>query len=315
MRALAVRLRSDNIREKVLVTDWPEPEGPKGNQIKTQTIYSGITNGTERNNLIRGNYAAPDKALPVVDGYQNVGRVIEVGPEVKTLSVGDVLYMSIRHMEYEVSSEDSLLIKLPDAVDPKQAALFGVSGVAMRTCRNADIRMGERVLVIGAGIVGQTAAQIATAMGARTTICDIDDRRLETAKQIGVVEEALNVSGDGWEQNIPNGAFDVLMDVAGVPGMEDKLIAAARQRGRVMFIAGRSQVNYNFNQGQGREITIKQNSHFDRNDIENLCRLVTRGIVKIGSLIRDVVPVSEAGRIYDKLRDTPDKLHGTVFVW
>jgi 2-desacetyl-2-hydroxyethyl bacteriochlorophyllide A dehydrogenase len=185
----------------------------------------------------------------------------------------------------------------------------------MRTCRNADIRMGERILVIGAGIVGQTAAQIATAMGARTTICDIDDRRLETAKQIGAVEEALNVSGDGWEQNIPNGSFDVLIDVAGVPGMEDKLIAAARQRGRVMFIAGRSQVNYNFNQGQGREITIKQNSHFDRDDLANLCRLVISGMVNIDHLIRDVVPVSEAGSIYDKLRDTPAELHGTVFVW
>ena len=315
MKALAVRLRSDNLREKALVTDWPEPEGPKGNQIKTQTLYSGITNGTERNNLIRGNYSASDKALPSVDGYQNVGRVIEVGPEVKTLSVGDVLYMSVRHAEYSVMPEDGLLLKLPDTIDPKQAALFGISGVAMRTCRNADIRMGERVLVIGAGIVGQTAAQIAAVMGGRVTICDIDDRRLETAKQIGAAEEVLNVSGDGWEQNISQRSFDVLIDVAGVPGMEDKLIAAARQRGRVMFIAGRSQVNYNFNQGQGREITIKQNSHFDRDDLANFCRLLARGMVKIAPLIRDVVPVSEAGRIYDMLRDTPAELHGTVFVW
>ncbi len=315
MRALAVRLRSDNVREVALVADWPEPEGPKGNQIKTQTLYSGITNGTERNNLIRGNYSAPDRALPSVVGYQNVGRVIEVGPEVKTLSVGDVLYMSVKHMEYFVMPEDGLLIKLPDAIDPEQAALFGVSGVAMRTCRNADIRMGERVLVIGAGVVGQTAAQIAAVMGGRVTICDIDDSRLKVAKRIGAAEEVLNVSGDGWERNIPQRSFDVLIDVAGVPGMEDKLIAAVRQRGRVMFIAGRSQVSYNFNQGQGREITIKQNSHLDRGDLANLCRLVARGMVKMDPLIRDVVPVSEAGRIYDILRDKPGELHGTVFVW
>ena len=54
---------------------------------------------------------------------------------------------------------------------------------------------------------------------------------------------------------------------------------------------------------------------FNRDDLRNLCRLVSRGLVQIGPLIRDVVPVSEAKRIYDTLRDTPNKLFGTVFIW
>ena len=57
MRALVTRLRADGHREKGLVTDWPEFEAPVGNQIKTQTVYTGITNGTERNDLLGGNYA------------------------------------------------------------------------------------------------------------------------------------------------------------------------------------------------------------------------------------------------------------------
>ena len=89
MRAIVTRPMADKtdadgrpLREKVLVDDWPEPEGPSGNEIKTQTICTGVTNGTERNDLIRGNYAHPDEALPAGWGYQNVGRVIEVGPDV-----------------------------------------------------------------------------------------------------------------------------------------------------------------------------------------------------------------------------------------
>lgn len=97
--------------------------------------------------------------------------------------------------------------------------------------------------------------------------------------------------------------------------MEDKLIAAARWRGRILLVAGRFQVNYTFNLGRGCEITIKQNSHFDNDDLANLCRLVARGLVKIGPLIQDVVPVTEAARIYDTLRDEPNKLLGTVFAW
>ena len=77
MRALVTRLRPDKKREKVLVNDWPAPEGPTGNQVKSRTIYSGITNGTEHNDLVGGNYAHPDDSLPAGWGYQHVGRVIE----------------------------------------------------------------------------------------------------------------------------------------------------------------------------------------------------------------------------------------------
>ena len=190
-----------------------------------------------------------------------------------------------------------------------------MTSVAMRTCRNAELQMGERVLIVGAGIIGQVAAQIATGMGACITLCDINANRLEIARQIGAAETVLDVAGDGWEKGIADGTFDAVIDFAGVPGMEDQLISAVRQRGRVVFIAGRDKVTYTFNLGQGREIQLKQNSHFDRDDLQNLCRLVDRGLVKIGPLVRDVVPVNDAKRIYDTLRDTPNELLGTVFVW
>jgi 2-desacetyl-2-hydroxyethyl bacteriochlorophyllide A dehydrogenase len=316
MRTLSIQGLPDKRRQKVLVHDWPEPEGPTGNEVKTETIYSGITNGTERNQLIGGNYAPKDEQLPTGgNGYQNVGRVIEVGPDVSELQVGDVLYMSTVHAEYAVMAEDDLLIKLPDSVDRTEAALFGMTSVAMRTCRNTELKMGERVLIVGAGIIGQVAAQIAAVMGARVTLCDISPNRLEIARGIGAAETVLDVSGDGWEKGVADGTFDAVIDFAGVPGMEDQFISAVRQRGRVIFIAGRGKVTYTFNLGQGREIQLKQNSHFDRDDLENLCRLVDRGLVKIAPLIRDVVPVSEAKRIYDTLRDNPTELLGTVFVW
>ena len=316
MRTLSIQGLPDKRRQKVLVHDWPEPEGPTGNEVKTETIYSGITNGTERNQLIGGNYAPKDEQLPTGgNGYQNVGRVIEVGPDVSELEVGDVLYMSTIHAEYAVMAEDDLLIKLPDSVDRTEAALFGMTSVAMRTCRNTELKMGERVLIVGAGIIAQVAAQIAAVMGARPTLCDISPNRLELAREIGAAETVLDVSGDGWEKGVADGTFDAVIDFAGVPGMEDQFISAVRQRGRVIFIAGRGKVTYTFNLGQGREIQLKQNSHFDRDDLQNLCRLVDRGLVKIAPLIRDVVPVSEAKRIYDTLRDNPNELLGTVFVW
>lgn len=315
MRALVTRLRSDRIREKVLVNDWPAPAGPAGNQVKTRTLYSGITNGTEHNDLVGGNYAHPDQALPAGWGYQHVGQVIETGPDVAALAVGDLLYINADHMEYVVAREDGLLIQLPEDVDPRHAALFGMSSVAMRSCRHADLRMGERVLIVGQGFIGQMAAQIANVMGARVTACDINPRRLEQTRMIGAAAEVFNVAGDGWERHIADRTFDALIDVAGVEGMEDQLIRALRSRGRLLLIAGRFHVKYTFNLGQAHEITIRQNTGYDRDDLANLCRLLRRGLVDIAPLLQDVVPVTDARRIYETLRDHPHELSGTVFVW
>ena len=315
MRALVTRLREDRTREKVLVHDWPDPGSPAAGQVRTRTRYSALTNGTERNDLVGGNYAHADEALPRGWGYQNVGEVIETGPQVQGLSVGDLLYLSQDHVEFCLEPEDGLHAKLPESVDPREAALFGMASVAMRSCRNADLRMGDRLLVVGAGCVGQAAAQIGAAMGARVTLCDIDRRRLETAREIGAAEAVFDVGGDGWQRNIPDAGFRVVLDVAGVPGMEEKLIAAAQVRGTVLFVAGRFEVAYPFNLGQRREITLKQNSHFDRSDLENLCRLVRRGLVRLAPMIRDTVPVAEAEWVYDTLRDEPARLFGTVFDW
>jgi 2-desacetyl-2-hydroxyethyl bacteriochlorophyllide A dehydrogenase len=314
MKIIATQLGENNQRIKGLI-DFPELEPVGPSQVKTKTLYSGVTNGTERNDLLRGNYSRPDSDLPAGWGYQNVGEVVEVGTDVTRLAVGDVVYSSFDHYEYAVFDENFLYCKLSDAVERKEAALFGMTSVAMRTCRHADIRMGERVLVVGAGIIGQTAAQIANIMGARVTICDINEERLELAHSIDAAEKVYNVRGDNWQQYIKDFAYDVIIDMAGVPGMEDKLVAAAAPRGRIMFIAGRKRVDYEFNYGQGHEITIKQNSHFDNDDLANLCRLVEKGQVKIKPYIKDIVPVTEAYGIYEKLRDEPNKLLGTVFDW
>jgi 2-desacetyl-2-hydroxyethyl bacteriochlorophyllide A dehydrogenase len=315
MKAVVTSLLPDGRRQKGLVGNWPDVGPVTGNLIKTRTLFSGVTNGTERNDLIRGNYAHADKDLPAPWGYQNVGEVIEVGPDVKNVQVGDVVYSSQDHLEYALFPEGWLFIKLPEEVDRKQAALFGMASVAMRTCRNTGAGMGSRVLVVGGGFIGQMAAQILRAMGARPTLCDINEKRLERARKIGACEKVFNSGGDGWRQNAEDFSFDAVIDVAGVPGMENDLISVTRVRGTIVFVAGRDQITYSFNHGQWHEIVIKQNGHFDQSDLENLCRLVVNGQVQIAPFVQDVVPVAESLGIYEKLRDTPGELMGTVFAW
>ena len=99
MKAIVTKLLPDKRREKVVVNDWPEPAPPVGNEVLCETVYTGLTNGTERNQIIGGNYSAPDERLPAGGGYQNVGRVIKTGADVTQFQPGELLYASVEHVE------------------------------------------------------------------------------------------------------------------------------------------------------------------------------------------------------------------------
>ena len=315
MKAIVIKLLPDKRREKTVVTDWKVPAPPERNEVLCEAVFTGLTNGTERNQLIGGNYAPSDESLPCGGGYQNVGRVIETGPDVTQLKVGDLIYASVDHIERWTIAENGLLLKLPDDVDPAEAALFGISGVAMHCCRRIDPRIGERVLIVGQGCIGMFAAQIAYAMGARVSVCDIDESRLEQMHQLGIAENVFNTSGDGWKAQIADGGFDAVMDFAGAPDMVTPMIQACKTRGRLLLVAGRFDVNYTFNVGQFKEISILHCSHFTKDDLENLCRFLRQGSIKIAPLIRHKVNLTEVPQIYRWLRDEPMRLLGTVFEW
>jgi 2-desacetyl-2-hydroxyethyl bacteriochlorophyllide A dehydrogenase len=291
-------------------------------QVLCETLYSGLTNGTERNVLTGGNYGG---SWPSRCGYQNVGRVIEVGAGVTEYAAGDVIFTGdfrqhVRWFAQEAVNPARLVVKLPAAVKPQHAALFGMASVALHDVRRAGTKIGDRVLVVGAGAIGQFTAQAARAAGAVVTIVDLDERRLAVARQCGI-PAAVQITGDGtWAELKRQGAFDIVFEDSGAPVL-DALVGAnwgrglIKTRGRIVVIAGRSRVDYSFNAAQGSELEVNHAGHFDRGDLEQLCRFVAEGTIQIAPIIQDLVPIQDAVGIYDRLRDQPNTLFGTVFDW
>ena len=88
---------------------------------------------------------------------------------------------------------------------------------------------------------------------AKVELCDgalfrhpeiVESLKRELEDDLVATEQVLDVSGDSWDKNIPAAAYDLVIDLTGVVGMEDKLIKAVRihQGGRLLFIAGRFRV-------------------------------------------------------------------------
>ena len=306
-------------RGQTALLQEPAPQ-PEPGKLFCETLFTGLTNGTERNVLMGGNYSS---GWPSRCGYQNVGRVIEVGTGAEGWSKGDLLFSGdfCQHVAFFNADPKGLVVKLTEQIEPKHAALFGVASVAMHDVRRAEVKLGERVLVIGAGPIGQLTAQAARASGAHVTIADLNAARLAAARECGVQATIRILSDETWTEIKKGGLFDAIFEDSGAPIL-DKIIGLdgwgaglIRPRGRIVLIAGRKEIAYGFNAGQGQELTILHAGHFFADDLHLVARLVAEGAVKIAPIIQEVVKIDQAVEIYDLLRDNPSSLFGTVFDW
>ena len=278
-----------------------------------KTLYSGLSNGTERSFLVGGPYGGGK--WPNRIGYLSVSEVVETGAGVSAFSPGDVVYTGTfsGHVEYHTAQESDLLVKVPAEVDPKAATLLGLAGVAFFNVGRAQVGPEDRVLVTGAGAIGLTAVQAARAAGAETALVSRTQARRERARGLG----ADAVFGSTAEALEKRGPYSVLLECAGAE--LDPLIEPGKEClapfARVALVSGRVRVDYNFLWASRLRLSFMQSTHFDQATLEQVAALAAAGRVDLDALLSRVVPVADAVGVYDALRDEPLSVGGTVFDW
>ncbi len=304
---------------KVGFCDLGEPPEPGAKQILIETVYSGVTNGTERHRLLT-EHGHGKGQYPAREGYQVVGPIVGVGSEVTAFQKGDWVYYGGHggHMGWKLAEEDGLLVKLPDTVDRKFCALFGVACVALRAVRRMGVAAGDNVWVVGQGPIGNFVGQHARAVGAQVTVSDLVPKRLETAKACGA-HRVLNASHpDIWDRLKAGGPYDYIFDCCSLENLffdirEHRLLAHG---GTIGAVALRDTVTFPWGMLHSRtEGKIEVSCHFKRDDLQVLRFLYEQGTIRIQPLVSHTVPIEKAPEIYDLLANKSGELLGAIFEW
>ncbi len=307
---------------KAAFVEEPDPVC-KPDTVLLKTLYSGLSNGTERSFLMSLHYGwqAP---YPKRIGYQHVSEVVECGDEITAFEVGDVVFTATfpGHVPLHLAKESDLIVKLPEGFDLVAAAQLGVASVSWHDAMRGDVRPTDTVLVVGDGLIGQFAAQAARCLGARTVVAGHHDDRLKLAAECGA-DETVNTKDDGAMDRLQEQApFSVVMEttgadvldwIIGVPGKPTPCMVGWRSR--VVMIGGRREVKYSYLRAGGNQVALLHTGHFKQIDLETVVRMVGTDRIRIRPLVRDVVPAAQAPRVYDVLAAEPSKLLGTVFEW
>jgi len=211
-------------------------------ELRIRTLYSGISHGTEMN-VYRGHApffkkeydpatrlfvdAKEEKTwqYPIRScdpgvwylGYSSVGKVVEKGPDVQGVEIGDIVYTDGPHQS-EVIRKADRVFKVPPGVNPKHAVVFTNLVTAFNGILDAKIKLGDVVVVMGLGVVGQLVAQLAKMSGGTVIGVDMIEMRRQAALDNGadaVFDPAASDVAMEVRAMTRNRGADVVIDVSG----------------------------------------------------------------------------------------------------
>jgi S-(hydroxymethyl)glutathione dehydrogenase/alcohol dehydrogenase len=323
-------------QKKPLVIDNVElPQTLDYGQVLVKVFYSGIC-GSQIGEIdgVKGE----DKYLPHLLGHEGSGEVISIGPGVKYVQSGDHVVMHWRQgkgidvapprylwqgkplnagyvttfNEYAIVSENRLTT-IPKDFDLKLATLFGcalTTGLGVVT-NNAKIKIGESVVVFGAGGVGLNVIQGAAMVSAYPIIgVDLYESKLKVAKKFGATHlihaRQQDVKAEILKTVGTQGA-DVVVDTTGDTDIIAMSYELTSPQGRTILVGVPRKGNkisiYSLPLHFGKMLTGSHGGESDPSvDIPRYLRLHLAGKLELEGLITDQFTIDEINESIEKMR-------------
>lgn len=276
---------------------------------------------------------------PIIMGHEAAGEIAAVGNSVSNWKVGDrvtfdstvycgkcesckngqinlcpdrnVLGVSCddyrRHGAFAelVKVPEHILCAIPDNVAFEQAAFAEPVSIALHGVNRLPLKPGDSAVVIGAGLIGLLVVQALKAKGAGIVVAvDLDEKRLEMAKQLGADEVFL--SGDDVPEKVrkavgnPDGA-DVALEVVGFGPTIKLAIDSVRKGGSISCVGNlKAEVPFPLQAVVTRELSVF-GSCASAGEYDEAVKAVSSGAIKVEPLISAVADLKDGGEWFQRL--------------
>lgn len=195
-------------KQKVVLEDYDIPLVAP-DEVRVRNAFTLMSTGTENivfnRNFEPGSHWDDWVKYPFYPGYTGAGVVEEIGKDVTTLKVGDRVTLRARHSSHAVSKAENCY-RIPDSISYEQAAWFGLAKITFHGARRSEFKIGDRVMIIGAGPIGQMMIRWANALGAASIIVvDGMPTRLSLAKAGGATTTIAKTLEEAREEILAAG--------------------------------------------------------------------------------------------------------------
>jgi 2-desacetyl-2-hydroxyethyl bacteriochlorophyllide A dehydrogenase len=338
-------IRASIIAEQtVKFVEFELSDQPSGAEVLVKVERTIISAGTEL-----ANYTGldPDTRIPGRwccypwnPGYGGIGRVVAVGPDVKHLCVGQRVYGIFNHGTYTlVDTNSRLCVPVPDDLDSTTAIFTRMANVAISAYQKSHVSLGDTVVMIGLGLVGNLAGQFYALAGQRIIGLDPAAHRRDLAEKCGF-HAVIDPKGLSTEQLLErilavNYAQKprCVVDAVGESSLVEQGVALAANNGEVIML-GTPRAVYETDatkilkpahvrgisivgalewlipllKRQGPGISTEANA-------EVILRMIADGRLHVKPLCSHVLPPAQLNDAYQGLLHRKDEYVGVVLDW
>lgn len=329
MKARAIVCTAENTLE---VRDC-ELREPEPDEVLVATTHSCISPGTEFR-CLRGKQKG--LVFPFVPGYALAGRVlrpdaagrVKEGDRVACVTgsrdAGDLKTGWGGHISHAIVIPADLHV-LPSEFELREGGLVRMAGIALHGVRRARPVIGERVLVIGLGIIGQLSARLFKLAGAEVLAVDRSEPRVAIARAAGIEAIAIETDMAADVGAVRPGGSHIIVDATGSPAVALDSVALLREvqwRGDAgpsnrYLVQGsyEGEIGFPYQVAFQREAEVIFTRDAQPVDYPEILRLVRSGDLQLRDLVSEVAPPDECQRVYDALRAPDTGGMTAVFEW
>jgi 2-desacetyl-2-hydroxyethyl bacteriochlorophyllide A dehydrogenase len=330
--AASVRTRRGLVRATRVI--WLRPEAadlqpfrllkPGPGEVLVRMAASVISPGTERAFLL--GLPNTNALFPTIPGYSAAGVIEAVGSGVAGLNVGDRVAGLLPHASHAVVPA-TRVIPIPAAADFAHAAFVELGVIALQGVRRAGIRAGDRVVVLGLGLVGQLALQLARWAGAGEIVAAARSARFHAPALSGGADRVVSTA----HEDVATLQADVVLEATGSADAIRTALACARDGGRVALLGSPRGVSAGLDFDalvRQRQLTVlgahvsgvaaseSSRGRWTRRDESQLfLDLIAQRRIDLTPLVSQRVAPADANRVYDALISGRSSELGIVFDW
>jgi alcohol dehydrogenase, propanol-preferring len=267
---------------------------------------------------------------PLILGHEIVGRVVERGPSVQSVQVGDRVGVPWVHwtcgqcemcregnenlckrqritgvtvdggFAHYAKSPASHVAMIPETLSSEQAAPLLCAGVTVhRALKQASIRAGQRLAVFGVGGLGHIAIQIARSSGSEVTAIDVSEEKLVLAKSLGATRTLNATNADVVKELRSSGGVHVAIVTSAAKAAYDQAFYCVRPTGTLLVVGlPAKDICFPPILMAAGEIQIKSSSVGTRADLREVLEMGAAGTIRCQVAMR---PLSEAQQALEEL--------------
>lgn len=313
-----------------------EPPKPDNNKVIIDIIKTGIC-GSDIHNWDAG------EPKGLIMGHEFTGKVVDPGSRID-LNIGDrvtalpispcghceacetgnpqyctetwthAIGLSLDNpggLTNRIAVRPDMVLKLPDNVTDEEGAMIEPTAVGLHAVHLADIRVGNKVLVVGGGIIGLVSAMFAKLEGAEfVAISETNEARGKKSVKLKVADEWFNAKDENFLKNVFSkvpGGFDIVIDCSGnTKAVESELMTV--KPGGTIVLVGVSPKPIEFASviAVMKELTIKGVIAYTKEEFKNCISLIANKKIDVMKFVDDIVPLEDTQKAYERLTSGSD---------